>query len=97
MIHFPPAEAFTRVELAMVNSEHGVRRWRCCGARGTVAFLLFLLLKPSVEAEQRQQVDPRAPFPAAPRSEPLGPLRVAGVLRSLSKSGRRLRRMQETR
>jgi hypothetical protein len=30
-------------------------------ARGAVAFLLFLLPKPSVEAEQRQQVVPRAP------------------------------------
>jgi hypothetical protein len=29
-------------------------------ARGAVAFLLFLLPKPSVEAEQRQQVVPRA-------------------------------------
>jgi hypothetical protein len=30
-------------------------------ARGAVAFLLFLLPKPSVEAEQRQQMVPRAP------------------------------------
>jgi hypothetical protein len=29
-------------------------------ARGAVAFLLFLLPKPSVEAEQRQQMVPRA-------------------------------------
>jgi hypothetical protein len=29
-------------------------------ARGAMAFLLFLLPKPSVEAEQRQQMVPRA-------------------------------------
>jgi hypothetical protein len=43
--------------------------------------LLFLLPKPSVEAEQRQQVDPRAPFPAAPRSKPLVRSGWRGVLR----------------
>jgi hypothetical protein len=37
-------------------------RTRLCivsAARGAVAFLLFLLPKPSVEAEQRQQMVPR--------------------------------------
>ena len=33
---------------------------RYSGARGVVAFLLFLLPKPSDEAEQRQQMVPRA-------------------------------------
>jgi hypothetical protein len=34
--------------------------WRYSEARGVVAFLLFLLPKPSDEAEQRQQMVPRA-------------------------------------
>jgi hypothetical protein len=40
--------------------EHASTGRRYSVARGAVAFLLFLLPKPSDEAEQRQQMVPRA-------------------------------------
>ena len=50
------------------GTTNNIGRYR--GARGVVAFLLFLLPKPSDEAEQRQQMVPRAHSCASRRSRP---------------------------